>query len=204
MTNFNPTEAVISLIAMILSLTIHEYAHGLVSHIQGDRTPEKYGRLTLNPLAHIDIMGLVALYLFKFGWAKPIPISSYNYKNPRVGIILTSIAGPASNLLAAFFSAFVFYAFKPNSEATIYMLESLFVMNVGLAVFNTIPIPPLDGSKVIAEIFRGKVADIIYRIEGKGMAVLFVLLWLDPVRKALVDIRVGVMSSIDFLARLFI
>lgn len=204
MMDLSPSQLVFYVIAVAISLTIHEYAHALVSHIQGDRTPEEHGRLTLNPLSHLDIIGFISLFVFKFGWAKPVPIGVYNYKRPRIGIILTSIAGPVSNLLLAFFSAFVFYAFKPNSESIIFFLQNLFVMNVGLAVFNMMPFPPLDGSKVIAEIFRGRVAEIIYKLEGKGIFILFILLWLDPVRKALVYIRIGVMDSLEFLARLFV
>lgn len=191
----NMSEIVLSFIAIIVSLTIHEYSHGLASTAQGDDTPRLYGRLTLNPLAHIDPMGLVSLFLFRFGWAKPVPISSGNYKNPRIGIVLTSAAGPLSNLILAFFSLLSLYLFKVQSAELIYFFQNLIFLNIGLAVFNLIPIPPLDGSKILAETLGGAVSEFIYKIERAGMVILMLALWFTPLNdilsKIIFNIAVG-------------
>lgn len=181
----NPGEIIFTAVAIVISLTIHEYSHAIISTVQGDDTPGKYGRLSLNPLDHIDIIGLISLFVFGFGWAKPVPIRSKYYKNPRLGIILTSIAGPVSNLLLAFFSMVVIYAINIQSLGIKYFLGTMVSLNIGLAVFNLIPIPPLDGSKVIAEIFGGRVAEFIYRVDRIGMVVLLLLLWIPPVSEIL-------------------
>ena len=176
----NAGEILFSLIAIVVSFTIHEYSHAFISTVQGDDTPKIYGRLTLNPVAHIDIMGFICLFLFRFGWAKPVPISSKNYKNPRLGIILTSLAGPLSNLVLAFITIVVVFVANPQSEAIGYFLDQLLLINVGLAVFNLIPVPPLDGSKIIGEIFGGKVSVFLFNMERYGIMILFALLWIFP------------------------
>lgn len=176
----NAGEIIFSLIAIVVSFTIHEYSHAFISTVQGDDTPKVYGRLTLNPAAHIDIVGFITLFIFRFGWAKPVPISSKNYKNPRLGIILTSVAGPFSNLVLAFISIIVITITYPQSEAINYFLMQLIFINVGLAVFNLIPIPPLDGSKIIGEIFGGKVAVFLFNMQRYGIMILFALLWIFP------------------------
>lgn len=197
-------EIIFSLIAIIVSFTIHEYSHALISTAQGDDTPQLYGRLTLNPLAHIDIMGFICLFLFKFGWAKPVPISSENYKNPRLGIILTSIAGPLSNLILAFVSLLVIIATYPQSDGINYFLGQLVLINVGLAVFNLIPVPPLDGSKIIAEIFGGKVAIFIYNMQRYGIMVLFLLLWIPSVSDFLSKLIYSVVNAMASLAGMLV
>lgn len=200
----NVGEIIFSLIAIIVSFTIHEYSHALISTVQGDDTPQIYGRLTLNPFAHIDIMGFICLFLFKFGWAKPVPISSGNYKNPRLGIILTSIAGPLSNLVLAFVSLLVIIATYPQSDGIYYFLEQLVLINVGLAVFNLIPVPPLDGSKIIAEIFGGKVAIFIYNMQRYGIMVLFLLLWIPSVSVFLSQLIDSVINAMVSLAGMLV
>ena len=200
MSNTYIINKLITAFVFLFTLTVHEYSHGLVSTLQGDDTPERYGRLTMNPLAHIDIIGFICLIAFRFGWAKPVPISSRNYKNPRLGIILTSLAGPLSNLLIAFISIIIMHV-MPNSVYERMPLLYTFLLymvyiNTMLAVFNLIPIPPLDGSKIFAEIFRGKAAHIIYTIEGKGTFILFLLLWIPQVQNIL---SAAIWSVIGFL-----
>ena len=179
------SEWILRAIAVIIALTIHEFSHGLVSHLQGDKTPESHGRLTLNPLSHIDPLGLIALFVFRFGWAKPIPINSSNYKKQRIGIILTSIAGPLSNLLLSFSAIIAYILTNPQNEAIIFFYQEAIFINASLALFNMIPVPPLDGSKIFASIFGGKVAELIYKIEGKGTIVIFLLLNLPIVNQSL-------------------
>jgi Zn-dependent protease len=192
----------------LFALTVHEYSHGLVSTLQGDDTPERYGRLTMNPLAHIDIIGFISLLVFHFGWAKPVPISSRNYKNPRLGIILTSLAGPFSNILVSFISIIIWHVLPESLFIKFSLLDRfLFYMvyvNAMLAVFNIIPIPPLDGSKIFAEIFGGKVAQIIYGMERYGMFILLALLWIQKVQDLLSISIWGVIGFLEKIVLLFV
>lgn len=174
--NLDIAEWTLRAIAVVLSLTIHEYSHALVSTLQGDDTPSLYGRLTLNPLKHLDVMGLIALMLFSFGWAKPVPVSTENYKNRRLGMILTSVAGPISNLILATASAFVLLGLQPENDGVYFFLVILIYMNISLAIFNIIPFPPLDGSKIFGGIFGGAVERAIYRIDRAGVFILFLIL----------------------------
>lgn len=197
-------EIIFSIIAIIVSFTIHEYSHAFISTAQGDDTAKIYGMLTLNPAAHIDIMGFISLFLFKFGWAKPVPINSKNYKNPKLGVILTSIAGPLSNFILAFISIIVLYAFEPQSDGIIYFLNQLIIINVGLAVFNLLPLPPLDGSKIISEIFGGKVSLFLFNIQRYGVVLLFLLLMFSPVSQFISYIILSVIKVMSNLAKFLI
>lgn len=190
-------------IGIIISITIHEYSHALVSTKLGDKTPEMYGRLTLNPLAHIDLLGLISLFIFRFGWAKPVPIDSSYYKDRRKGIILTSLAGPVSNLILAFFSLLILRAAKPQSRGLDIFLIILAQLNTGLAVFNMIPLSPLDGSKIFAELFGGRVADIIYSLERYGTFLIFILIWIPAVQNAISFMTQGVLRGLYALAGIF-
>lgn len=201
---FNITNILISAFVFIISLSVHEYSHALASTLQGDKTPEFNNRLTLNPLHHIDIVGFISLIIFRFGWAKPVPINPYNYKNRRLGIIITSLAGPISNLVLAFLSLVILFLVKPQNYNVFLFLNTMVYINCMLAVFNLIPIPPLDGSKVFAELFGGKVAELIYRIEEKGTFILFLLLWIRPVQSALSSVISLVIGFMINVVQLFI
>lgn len=143
---------IIRVIAVILAMGIHEMAHGLVSYWFGDPTAKKRGRLTLNPLAHVDWLGLVCLLLFGFGWAKPVPVDPSYYKNPKTGMIWTAFAGPMANFLLAFFSILSYYVFLKIGlyhSFLLSLLSSLSILSTGFGIFNLLPIPPLDGSKIV-------------------------------------------------------
>ena len=145
-----------TLVIVFLALPLHELAHGWVAYKLGDPTAKYEGRLTLNPLASIDPMGAMFLLLFGIGWAKPVPIDSRYFKNPRSGVALTSLAGPAANLLASYVGCVIYYAiaaFAPYNAFVHYILlffSYFSFINAVLAVFNLVPLPPLDGSKILA------------------------------------------------------
>lgn len=206
--NMEILEIVITGIVVIIALTFHEFAHGLASYSLGDNTAKNEGRLTLNPFAHVDLFGLIMLFIIKFGWAKPVPINPYAYKNRRSGIIITSFAGPFANILLAFITYFILMLLGKFgydiSMGVFTFFQIMIVLNVNLAIFNLIPIPPLDGSKIFAEIFGGKVAEIIYRIEGKGMIILILLLFLPPFRSALSFLSMSVISGINSIIGVFL
>lgn len=158
-TNYTATIAYIiaSLLVIFVTMPCHEFAHAFVATKLGDRTARYQGRLTLNPLAHIDYLGALGIILFGLGWARPVPVNPNAFKNPRKGMALTALAGPVMNLILAFVGSFFSYAFMyfylvSDSVALAYisMFFSAFSsLNIGLAVFNLLPIPPLDGWKIM-------------------------------------------------------
>jgi Zn-dependent protease len=134
--------------SILIASTVHEFFHAWTAYKLGDPTPKANGRLTLNPLAHIDPIGAIMMVLFKFGWSKPVPINEWNFKNRRQGKALTALAGPVSNLILAALSGLL-YHFLNSYQPIASFLYIFAVINISLAVFNIIPIPPLDGHKVV-------------------------------------------------------
>ena len=178
----------IALPAILIALTFHEYAHGQVADWLGDSTPYYQGRLTLNPLPHIDWIGFFALMFFHFGWAKPVQVNPNNFKNVSVktGMMLVSIAGPLMNILLALVAMITLrlLSFNPelgtysgNLSALIQMLIPLVQINIILAVFNLIPVHPLDGSKILAGLLPDKGTQFIYSLEQYGPILLLLLIF---------------------------
>ncbi len=196
--------------ALLIALTFHEYAHGWVAHKLGDDTAKSRGRLTLNPLAHIDPLGLLALYLFRFGWAKPVPVNPYYFRGDRRrGMFLVGLAGPATNFILAFAVALMttFVPFLFTNNVVIQIARETFLFNVYLGVFNLLPVPPLDGSKVFAYLLPGVAADVFGRIEQYGPVVLLLLIFTGVLGRILIPMANGVMNIIfavvDLLTRVF-
>lgn len=153
----SPPLALAWILAILFSLTIHEFSHALVGKLKGDHTAEREGRLTLNPMAHLDLFGFIPLLLFGFGWAKPVPFNPYNLKNPKWDSVLIALAGPGSNLIIAAVCSVAFRVLlegglSPYSLLTAFLFF-LILLNLFLALFNVIPIAPLDGSKLFFALF---------------------------------------------------
>lgn len=172
---------ILAVIPSLVCITLHELSHGLVAYRLGDDTAKLRGRLTLNPLKHLDAMGLLMMVVFRFGWAKPVPVNMSKFKNPKRGMAITAIAGPISNLLIAIVFLFVYgFVFVPlsGSEAGGYVLEMLYltaVISLGLGVFNLLPVPPLDGSKVLFSLLSDENYNKLMRYERYGMIVMVLL-----------------------------
>lgn len=171
--------------ASLLCITFHETCHGLAAYKLGDNTAKRMGRLSLNPLKHVDLMGLIMMALFRFGWAKPVPVDMRNFKNPKAGMALTALAGPVSNVVLAYAAVVlcnfvIFLADRLGSTWLLLALAQFFVyveiISAGLAVFNVFPIPPLDGSKVLFALLSDRAYDRLMRYEKYGMGLLMVLL----------------------------
>ena len=174
---------VISILFVILCiLPLHELAHAWVANKLGDPTAKLEGRLTFNPLASVDPMGALALLLFGFGWAKPVPVDSRYFRKPKRDMAITALAGPVSNLLAAFVGAglvAVMEAFSPYNGFTNFVYNVLWyyvVVNISLAVFNLIPMPPLDGSRIVAAFLSDRAMYTYYRYQNLFVMVMFLLL----------------------------
>ena len=191
-------DLLLSVIPALLCITLHELAHGFVAYRLGDPTAKRAGRLTLNPLKHIDPMGLVMMVVFKFGWAKPVPVNMYRFRHPKRGMALTAAAGPLCNLLLGTIMLFLYGFLRCLLySAQGFLVDSLMrtltttaYLSIALAVFNIVPIPPLDGSKVLFSVLSDKWYAKLMRYERYGMIVLFVLLATDILRGPL-DVITG-------------
>ena len=175
---------VLSVVPSLLCITFHEVSHGYVAYRLGDTTAKDAGRLTLNPLKHIDPMGLLMMVVFKFGWAKPVPVDMRYFKKPKQGMALTALAGPVSNLMLAVLLllgariTIAHYVDTAFCSALLNFLARTAYMSVGLGLFNLIPISPLDGSKVLFAFLPDRAYLTLMRYEKYGMVLLFLLVWL--------------------------
>ena len=178
-------EIIILIPILILSLSVHEFSHGMVSTLLGDSTPRQDGRLTLNPLRHLDLFGTLMLLTAGFGWAKPVRIDINSYKNKYSGLVLTSLAGPLSNfLIAVLFTFFlrlivVNDAFKfMQTDSVINIIQYVMIINVLLFIFNMIPIPPLDGSRIVTALFNRN-REFVQNYNRYGVYILLALLMMN-------------------------
>jgi len=178
------TIALFRAVPALICITIHELAHGFTAYKLGDSTAKDMGRLTLNPIKHIDPIGLLMMLMVGFGWAKPVPVDMRNFKHPKWGMAISAFAGPLSNMILAMIVMFItgFVAIPLGSNAndvtmTIFTLLRITVfLNIALAVFNMLPFPPLDGSKVLFSLLPEKWYYKVLRYERYGMVVLLVLM----------------------------
>ncbi|HNW09586.1 MAG TPA: site-2 protease family protein [bacterium] len=180
--------------AVLVALTIHEFSHAAVAVYFGDNTPKLMGRLSLNPLDHLDPLGFLMLMFLGFGWAKPVPINPYNLRNSRVGSALVAAAGPLSNLLAIIIfslSIRLLASFFAADNLLIYFLFYLVLINFILFVFNLIPLPPLDGSKILFSLIPNRYNEFKYKLSVNGPWILLMIILFDN------------LSNLNLFSRLF-
>lgn len=211
-------------LAALISISIHESAHALSAHWLGDDTAKRMGRISLNPFRHLDPVGFLMMVVAHFGWARPVPVDIRRFKNPKVGMALTSLAGPLSNVLLALIAAFAYcltfflapvetqrmwVGYSDPSGAMYYLIDFFYVLtllNAGLAVFNLIPISPLDGSKILAIILPDAAYLKLMRYERYGMLILIALTFTDllnkPLRFLMGGLLNGLLSVAEPLARM--
>ncbi|MDR0992526.1 MAG: site-2 protease family protein [Ruminococcus sp.] len=160
---------------MLISLPMHEFAHALAAYKLGDDTAKQMGRLTLNPLKHLDLLGAALMVFTGFGWAKPVPINPNNFRNRKTGFALSALAGPVSNLILAYLAIVILrlLSLNPNSLVGLFFYY-LAILNIGLGVFNLIPVPPLDGSRIFSLILPEKQYFKIMKYEGICFLLLFI------------------------------
>lgn len=174
-------------LAVLLCLTVHETCHGLAALALGDPTAKRMHRLSFNPLHHIDWLGLLSMFLCGFGWAKAVPVDMRYFKNPKAGMALTALAGPASNFLLALAALFFASLIGGLPAAALngflvwlfYFLLRTAILSIGLGLFNLVPIPPLDGSKILFSFLPERAYYTLMRYERFGMLLLLVIVWLD-------------------------
>lgn len=201
-------EKLMAFAAFIFSIILHEVAHGYAAYRLGDPTAKMSNRITLNPMAHIDLVGSILLPLVLvfthspvvLGWAKPVPFNPYYFRDPKKGIMIVGAAGPLANFALALISAVLFRLVAPlGGEAVTVFLAYFCVTNVALGVFNMVPVPPLDGSRVMVGLLRGEWLERYMRLEPYGFVIIFALLWLGvldwvigPVAHTLLSLLLGV------------
>ncbi len=201
---------------ILISLPVHEMAHAWAAHKLGDPTARNFGRITLNPLKHFDLIGFLCMLFFRFGWAKPVPINARNFKKPRRDMALSALAGPVSNLLLAFLGVILFnvaYLILANMEfstertlmianVTLEFFLLFAYLNINLALFNLIPVPPLDGSRILYIVLPPKWYFGVMKYERYITLIIFALLWLGVLSEPLSMLSSLVFNGMNFIVNL--
>jgi len=200
--SFDILEWIVRIPVLLFAITVHEYAHGKAAFSLGDPTAKAMGRLTRNPLKHIDPLGAICLFLFNFGWARPVPVNPRYFKNPRSDTIIMSVSGPLANFAAAFVAGLFIRYFLLPWEVYQKLLVYTLLMNLGLGIFNLFPIPPLDGAHVLENLLPPWAAERFRRAARYGPVLLLMVVMLDNFA------HTGILSSLItapllHLARLF-
>lgn len=196
--------------AVLIALSLHEFAHGWASYMLGDPTPKAQGRLSINPFQHLDLIGTLLLFFFGFGWAKPVQVDSRYYENPKSDMVKVALAGPVMNFVVAFISLFIIgvlekvgVSMNSLSIYVINLLNCIAMIDIGLGVFNLIPVPPLDGSKVLFAILPAKSYFSYMRYEQFGMIALIMFVWLGAFDGFLIGARNNIINGmIDVISKI--
>jgi Zn-dependent protease len=205
----NPIGFLFYIVALVIAITVHEFAHALLADRLGDPTPRLQGRLTLNPLAHLDLVGSIMMLVARFGWGKPVVFDEYNLRNPRRDAAVISIAGPVSNLLVAIAGSIILHILVASHITTgllgivLYsFLQPLIMMNVVLAIFNLVPIHPLDGFKIVGGILPPEYARQWKELEPYGM--IFLIFMIFPFFGGVAPIHQLINPAISVLLKLLL
>ena len=195
------TELIILAPPLLFALTFHEFAHGLVAYRLGDPTAKNAGRLTLNPLKHLDPLGTIAFFFIKFGWAKPVPVNPIYFHNPKKGMLWVALAGPMTNLALAIISAIITKAlwfiasavpYSAAAESILVPLNAMLIasvwINLVLCIFNFLPIPPLDGSRILTGLLPNHLAIKYLQLERYGFIIILILAFSGLLSKVIVPI----------------
>jgi Zn-dependent protease len=189
----DPLAFVLLVIPLLFSVIIHEVAHGWVAYRMGDPTAKQMGRLTLNPLKHLDPLGTLMLFIVGFGWAKPVPVNFYNLRDRRKGLILVSSAGIAANIILAFLFESLLKIIPLRYAGTwVVAIYFMVQINITLAALNLIPLPPLDGSKILMGIFPNQTREIYARLGPNGLIIILMLLFTGLLNPIITFIRHGI------------
>ena len=190
--------------AVLIALSLHEFAHGWASYMLGDPTPKAQGRISLNPFHHLDLVGTLLLFFVGFGWAKPVQVDSRYYQNPKNDMVKVALAGPIMNFIVAFVAIFIFELLnKLDVQVNLLtgyiaiLLQYIAIINVGLGIFNLIPIPPLDGSKVLMAVLPPKSYFSYMKYEQFGMIFLMMFICLGAFDGFLITARNAAMMGMD-------
>ena len=203
MHNFDLQGLILMAPPLLFALTIHEFAHGSVAYFFGDPTAKALGRLTLNPLKHLDPIGTIAFFFIRFGWAKPVPVNPNYFKNPRQDMLWVALAGPATNLLMAVISAILAkliilaaanVSLGSAATAILYPMAKMLVasvwINLVLCIFNFLPIPPLDGSRILTGLLPEHLARPYASLERYGFIILILLMLTNTISRVIMPIIV--------------
>lgn len=187
------------LITLVIAFTLHEFMHAWMASVFGDDTAKRQGRVTLNPLKHLDIAGTLLIFIAGFGWAKPVPVNAAYFATRRIQSIIVSLVGPLSNFVLAFIGFSIFY-FSPPNQTMDEFLNVFVMLNVVLGVFNLLPLPPLDGYRIVSSLFPTKIQEKLLPLEAYG-SIVFLIVVLTPIGDSTLFPFVG--NSIDMVMNLF-
>ena len=197
------TNMLLGVIPALICITLHELAHGVAAYWLGDPTAKDAGRLTLNPIKHLDLMGLLMMVVFHFGWAKPVPVNMYRFKNPKQGMAITAVAGPGMNVIIAVVFLFLYGALYRPLHGEGFLLEMVYLtayLSLSFAIFNIIPISPLDGSKVLGAVLPARHYETLMRYERYGMLVLLALVATGVLGRPLSNLTQAAFNKLFFIA----
>lgn len=192
-------EYLINLPGILIAIVFHEFAHGFMAFILGDNAAKNNGRLTLNPIKHIDPVGFICMLLFRFGWAKPVPINPNNFKHRKRDTFLVSVAGIGANFIIAIIVAIILVYFPIRNVYVQNIIFTTLIYNIMLGVFNLLPFPPLDGSKMLASLLPNKMEYYFYKYERYFYFVLILFIatkWISRIMSPIINFIINVIFSI--------